>query len=48
MTWKTLKSVIDKIMGGVITDGRTIVAVLIARFMAQTNLKADDTLGGGL
>ncbi len=42
------ESVIEKIMQGVITDGRTIVAVLIARFMAQTNLKADDTLGGGL
>lgn len=40
------ESVIEKIMSGIITDGRTIVAVLIARFMGLTSAKAPP--GGGL
>ena len=40
--------VIEKIMSGIITDGRTIVAVLTARFMVQSNLRAKAPLGGGL
>ena len=42
------ESVIEKIMGGCITDGRTIVAVLIARVMALSNLRAKAPIGDGL